>query len=1678
MSENESRNNSPQDGELKKRACPSIDKAIPPWPSQKEKKSSWIGLHSEHFIFTHHSSHGNQVYKAKTSPPSTREVAKTSNKDFEEITENLFCIPPQESKRLLAILKNSKGGSVLVTGYRGIGKSSLVNYSIAELINEKKDKNQSKDNKKDFIPIRLNLSTSRTAMALVMLMIKELYNCMKNKRFDEKEFDIITEVYQRFIGTKEIEGSKSHSFGGSMGVEAGTAGFLEKLFSGKVQGGLKGDYSRQTGETFYQAAYTLHEAQQDLHRCLKELNSKGFRIIFILDELDKLTPNILNDPPAPHKQKLLEIQNIASDLKFLLTEANAFNIFIAGKDVDDSWQEDQNKGEGLFESIFVQNIYLPSTFSVKLKAAVGPHKWIERCYSLWKKLFILTGDNNSSDLFPENWPDHVFKVILNELGIVQKIWTYNTGLLVMPHLSENELFRILLRYSERYEENSSTPSRNNDGTFETQVKKTYEKIGEKTCDERISDWTQFIKLLVRINPTEGPLEKNRIGDLFFKTVEDFFKIPFGLIAEEPMSERRCRLLKNILQYLTYKGRGIPRKILREFYALVQHKDVLDKSKEFWVKKEILQYIVYIPPALRQKITFFSNIVRLLERNEEVFRYLGDKGCVATFHIIDYILKFYQTGFRWSDIENASFMTQREELFPSRELVATILEILEGHVIIRLDRRHKIYGLLPRVKHDLARLCLAFGPEQIELRFTKADFATELALLMNKMQRVEKTTSEQRLESFKAQIRIAKLYELLGNLQEARHEYSKALRWIRTDINRMMSFDKDRESTFNNSGIITFISMGVDSIQRLGYLYELNGDFDTSLHYYQSAVRLIESTWQFTEHELPGILGKRMQINSKNESIPHSAESNKLEGEADEKLEKLIIKMVPNSMDKLKPFTGVFMETGKNFSFFESKKIPVYSVFEPVGFPDVINQIAIVLEKKWFRYACNRYLLIALDLHRRRFDDHKIIDQMLLIGEVLMRRRDIHLAASWYLQALSKLASYQKCDEDDLSSKKAGVHRTTRAKLFEYLGDIYFATDGMAIIDTDQLKKDENLDEKIHEKMDEIRGIMKLGMTDTRDDEYFYTQATYNYGINQQPLRECEVYLKRLEQRLGRLFKILRDNNFEISKLYKSSDFLTAVRIWCTFWFGVEKIMCTLFNSRLNDIRTQPPEKGAILDRRRFGELLNITGRMLMMTSRRELKDWYLEPGEVKKKIKQKSAKKADAPKNESGENNWKQMIDGYKEAEQQKLLKIRLDIDGAISYIHRIIATLIDKEPDWVDWDGIEKGIFVRGGIGNRSSLRNLASIKWREITSKKSKNKRQYPNAFVVGQLYCLCDRLNRESNNDVNEIKKRVHLLYLAEISLLSAYMAFDDSLRASASANTSQKLGILYLQCIEYLLKLRASYSKPVQEKEFAALYTTLHLASKRFLVDAIDTYKASKPHARCTRDELMQAYRALGDLLLIRAEVLEFYKGESDNLETTFNGLSSPWEKVKIYININREHVADDDIRDVRHQVGDAYRDACRQYLNKSEDYIKRYRFPNDVYFLHKNIMDSRMHFEICKSINIRHWDYKKHPKIDGGVAAFALTEMMRKLAFELFNPTYRVNNREEWLEDISEISSLISKLSPNDPYIEICKNEGKVGYRVKWVDELAVDSKNTSIPSFARNFFRSYDDGLVESEPKP
>ncbi|MBN2526387.1 MAG: ATP-binding protein [Deltaproteobacteria bacterium] len=1023
------------------------------------KNDTWIGLDKSNFGFSHHSSHNQEIDSSGTLGKPALESHDPDKTDMHN--DERFCVPESEFRRLRSIIEKSKGGSILVTGYRGTGKSSLVNYTISQIIKDgKKSHHLDPRGQSFYVPIRINLSTSRDPMALVMMMIKELAECSRTGRFDGNEAERIEHTYDRFVKIEKDMQTMGHEVSPTF-----SASFPMGLFGVSVTE----KHSEVNAVSYEYRGYTLHEAQQDLILCIRKLYDRDYKLIFIFDEIDKLVPDSPEDTPS-HKiasTKLKEIKTIVSSLKFLLSEANAFHIFIAGKIVDDSWQEDQNKGEGIFESIFVQNIYVPSTLTSRLKAP---------------QLHPNNSEKNGISTIS------LYKHALAAVGIYPGHWTYNTGLLVLPHFSINELYRLVLRCKDSYVSQNITTR--DDENIDTLIGEL-EKLLDKEADEQ---------------------------------------------TKSACTEKHARRIRYFLRYLTYRGRGIPRKILREFYGMIRDRDDYEKDEEYWEKRGKVKYIVHLKSDLRKKLKFFADIVMVLESRRDFFEQLDDKACVAVFHFIDYIFKFYNKGFSWKDIENANFMTHREELYPSRRLMEYILNLFEDRFIMRLDPRKHEYQFLPRVKSDLEYLFMTFGDEQMELRFTQTDVSHEIQLLRDTISRVEQLPVKERLETIHVQYRLGYLYELLENHETAKLEYEKALRWVQVfmEDNQVSQLNHAAVSHIQVVRLNQIVSVAVDIIGRLACIHQLDYEHEEAYQCYQIALGYVEaantysvySQQQITYDVFRGcstfspILGEVEPLKKRIHS-PVSFVGDfqaimelMLPGDEKDQLGYLLKAISGNGTSSSEKDGGIQTQnTG-----------PIRNQLEPIRALDMLRGISLVAEKLWHRVTANLYLLVGLDYAIRKNDDVAILRQLIFIAQIMVRRRDFGLALMFYFLALERLYSAAASE-----LKRPCFSSIYKGQIYESVGDVFVACSNANKDLNKRTKKSSNQETKQdllkrtlkhlgieYQKLDIEHKCLNGTLPNLDEPEAWYGIAAEQYKIGGRKRYRFDVLVKRLRCRLWNL----------------------------------------------------------------------------------------------------------------------------------------------------------------------------------------------------------------------------------------------------------------------------------------------------------------------------------------------------------------------------------------------------------------------------------------------------------------------------------------------------------------------------------------------------------------------------------
>lgn len=258
----------------------------------------------------------------------------------------------------------SDGGAVLVTGYRGVGKTSFVEKALAEA--QRLMPLYEGEHEVRVIPINFNFSRELSAVELMYHVIRQLMYELRSqdiyRRLDKQLREWLDTAYQRTRFNVTNKQANVVSRVAQVGAEG---------FGLTPSAKLGRDLSHEESYTFL--PYSTESAEYDLLRILRAL-SRGYskrggkrivlKPVLIFDELDKIDSYRETDEgtiPNPY------IRQVFGALKTLLTTSGVTFICVAGREFYDLWRSQMARGDSVLESVFAHHIYLNFLWELPVK---------------------------------------------------------------------------------------------------------------------------------------------------------------------------------------------------------------------------------------------------------------------------------------------------------------------------------------------------------------------------------------------------------------------------------------------------------------------------------------------------------------------------------------------------------------------------------------------------------------------------------------------------------------------------------------------------------------------------------------------------------------------------------------------------------------------------------------------------------------------------------------------------------------------------------------------------------------------------------------------------------------------------------------------------------------------------------------------------------------------------------------------------------------------------------------------------------------------------------------------------------------------------------------------------------------------------------------------------------------
>jgi serine/threonine-protein kinase len=264
-------------------------------------------------------------------------------------------------------LQHSDGGSFLVTGFRGVGKTTAAREAIR--LYETPIEQQ-------VVAIELSLAQAPSREKLLFEIVRRLYEALDQAqvlaRLTPEIGELVSLAYARTSLSMKETRSLAEERQRDLGI-SGPLGFGPLRLPGPRFGGSRKRSSSFATELNF-LAYSDSDAEYDLRRILTALHnphaarrkpllralgkvglaepaeSLGVEIVIVLDEIDKLT-----EPD----DGMAAFEKIIGSLKSLLASSGVHFIVVGGVDLHDAWVRDTAGANSLYRSVFSWHAYTP-----------------------------------------------------------------------------------------------------------------------------------------------------------------------------------------------------------------------------------------------------------------------------------------------------------------------------------------------------------------------------------------------------------------------------------------------------------------------------------------------------------------------------------------------------------------------------------------------------------------------------------------------------------------------------------------------------------------------------------------------------------------------------------------------------------------------------------------------------------------------------------------------------------------------------------------------------------------------------------------------------------------------------------------------------------------------------------------------------------------------------------------------------------------------------------------------------------------------------------------------------------------------------------------------------------------------------------------------------------------------
>lgn len=297
--------------------------------------------------------------------------------------------------------------------------------------------------------------------------------------------------------------------------------------------------------------------------------------------------------------------------------------------------------------------------------------------------------------------------------------------------------------------------------------------------------------------------------------------------KEKMRKRTIRnisLLYQYSMYLTHISNGSPKKLAIFLEKDIRSKDFLSSSKLYTLEEEDCDFYLSFGVKDIQRIGFMyyiaSPIVQAMINKAKIYE---DKLLVSTSFMINHIYKYHNNGFSWRNLEHIPELLEINKTPELRDFVGSIISFLRQTHLEGITSGLYLFKFPLKLSEEISFLSkrsetisAIFHFSRDESLPTKRHYINLLKYYTSKIN----TTNEHELHT------LASIHHILADIYLADEDYSQAIFEYQTGL-QLLSGQLSGKAYDEDSHWVSYMLFYARNMLKLGLTYEKRKTFDSA-----------------------------------------------------------------------------------------------------------------------------------------------------------------------------------------------------------------------------------------------------------------------------------------------------------------------------------------------------------------------------------------------------------------------------------------------------------------------------------------------------------------------------------------------------------------------------------------------------------------------------------------------------------------------------------------------------------------------------------------------------------------------------------------------------------------------------------------------------------------------------------